>query len=247
MENEHLTINLDKSVPKAELIIRETTVVNELEVRAPLKLLLVGVITAIVEFLTRRKSEPDQINEKKCHVLVDRQNLSMELITNEDDEYKRGSVKAKLELHPKYKEFGINAKKDWDPNELGQFFKMNRAFFEARSENMDLVTKLKNFDAKVHTVIEKKKTESGDFADNFNGVVQSNVPEKFKLKLPLFKGRPAEVIEVEFYASVTGKTVLLQLFSPGANEVVESVRDTAIDEQISKIRELCPDIAIIEQ
>jgi hypothetical protein len=245
MEKEKFQIVLGPS-GKADVTIREVEDANELPVLAPVKIALIGVIGAPVEFLTKRLGT-DQINEKLCHVIVDREELTIILVTNEPDPYLSGSVTGKLELHPKFKQFGINSGKGWDANDLGQFCKMNRAFFLDKSENMDLVTKLKNFEAKVNTVIEKQKSETGDFKDNYSGVVTSNLPGAFKLKMPLFKGRPAEEIEIEFAASVSGRTVSLQLYSPGANHAVEELRDKVIDEQVGKIRDMAPDIAIIEK
>jgi hypothetical protein len=124
---------------------------------------------------------------------------------------------------------------------------MNRAFFDNKEENMMLVTDLKNFEANVNSKIEKQKSEKGDFKDNYSGVVSSNLPGTFKLKIPLFKGQAAEVVEVEFYASVNGRDVALQLFSPGANQALEEVKDQLINDQIEAFRKLAPDIAIIEQ
>lgn len=54
-------------------------------------------------------------------------------------------------------------------------------------------------------------------------------------------------IEVEFYASVNGRDVTLQLVSPGACQLLEDLRDRIIDEQVTRIRELAPEMAIIEQ
>jgi hypothetical protein len=245
MKEEKFNIDLGER-EKVDLIIRQTEDLNELEILAPLKTNLSGVIGAPLEFLRKRISEKNQINQKRCHIIVDRENLTIVLVINEDDPYLDGSVTGKLQHHPKYKEFGINAGKSWDPNELGQFCKMNRAFFLNKTENMELVTKLKNFDAKIQTVVEKHKAETGDFKDNYSGVVTSNLPGAFKLKIPLFKGRPAEEIEVEFYAAINGRTVGLQLFSPGANQATEELRDQTINDQLKQIAELAPDIAIIE-
>lgn len=72
MENEKLQINLGQGVTKAEVILREVNEVNELEVKAPIKTALSGVIGAPVEFLRRRLDQPDQINQKRCHVLINR-------------------------------------------------------------------------------------------------------------------------------------------------------------------------------
>jgi hypothetical protein len=50
-------------------------------------------------------------------------------VTNDNDEYLKGVVTGELMQNPKFIEFGINTGKFWEPNEFGQFFKMNRAFF----------------------------------------------------------------------------------------------------------------------
>lgn len=246
-ENKKVVVNLPEGTTQAEVIIREGAACKILDPKAPVKINLSGVIGAPVEFLKKRLSEVEQINPKRCHVLVDRQKVSISLITSENDEYNTGKVVGTLQTHPKFIEFGINAGKNWEPNELGQFFKMNRAFFPDKAENMKLVSELKNFEATVNSKVEKQKSEKGDFKDNYSGVVMSNLPAAFTLELPIFKGMPAESIEVEFYASVNGRDVALQLVSPGACQLLEDLRDKVIDDEVVKIRELSPEIAIIEQ
>lgn len=244
-EDKKIVVNLPEGV--TELTMREGAAMKLLDPKPPVKIDLAGVIGAPVEFLSKRVSEADQINPKRCHVLVDREKVSITLITAENDEYETGKVVGKLSQHPKFAEFGINSGKGWEPNELGQFFKMNRAFFPDKAANMKLVTDLKNFEANVATKIERQKSEKGDFKDNYSGVVMSNLPEAFTVQLPIFKGMPAETIEVEFYASVNGREVTLQLISPGACQLLEDLRNRVIDEQIERIRGLSPEIAIIEQ
>ena len=244
-KDKKIVVNLPEGV--TELTMREGAAMKLLDPKPPVKIDLAGVIGAPVEFLSKRVSEADQINPKRCHVLVDREKVSITLITAENDEYETGKVVGKLSQHPKFAEFGINSGKGWEPNELGQFFKMNRAFFPDKAANMKLVTDLKNFEANVATKIERQKSEKGDFKDNYSGVVMSNLPEAFTVQLPIFKGMPAETIEVEFYASVNGREVTLQLISPGACQLLEDLRNRVIDEQIERIRGLSPEIAIIEQ
>ena len=127
-------------------------------------------------------------------MIVNKEKLSILLVINENDGYLKGNILGKLEQHPKFIEFGINSGKDWDPSQLGQFFKMNRFYFADQSENMSLVSILKNFEAKIDSTIEKQKLEEGSFKDNYSAVVTSNLPGTFKLKIPLFKGGEAEVI-----------------------------------------------------
>ncbi len=246
-EDKKIVINVPENSNVAEIVIREGDAPKVLDPLPPIAPSISGVIGVPAEYLAKRISEPDQINQKRCHVIIDRSNISITLVVSEDDKRLRGEIKGTLDLHPKFIEFGINSKKSWDPVELGQFFKMNRAFFPDKSENMTLVTLLKNFEATVNSSIEKQKSETGDFKDNYSGVVQSKLPGAFKLKLPVFKGVPADDLEIEFYASVNGRTVTLQLFSPGANQLLEDLRDSVIDKEILRIAVLAPEIAIIEK
>ena len=53
-------------------------------------------------------------------------------------------------------------------------------------------------------------------------------------------------LEVETFAKIDGRNVAFTLLSPGAEETIESLRDKAIDEQLTAIRGIAPDIAIFE-
>jgi hypothetical protein len=247
MKAENMQFNFPQEGGKAEVIIREVNKVNELEVKPPVKLNIEGTIGAVSEFLFHRRDQEDQINEKRCHILVDREKISIKLVFNEHDEYLRGTVTGSLSVHPKYEEFGINNGRVWTPTELGMFFKMNRSFFVDKAENMNLVKELMNFTATVNNSIERSAKESGDRTDKFAQTVNSNLPKAFTIKVPIFKGKPAETLEVETFAQVNGREVAFILLSPAANQVMEDIRDKEIDGQIQEIRAFCPNIAIIEQ
>lgn len=246
MQNEKLSINFSEGISKAELTIREVTKVNELEIKAPLKLQIKGIINTVSEFLAKRSSEEDQINQKQCHILVNREKISIELITNESDYYLNQSITGTQQLNPKFLEFGINTGKIWAPTELGLYFKMNRAFFTSKEENMKLVTDLMNFKGTVNNQIERSAKESGDRTDNFSQIVNSNLPKSFNLVIPIFKGSKPETIEVETFAQIDGRDVHFTLISPGAQATMEEIRDQIIDQELEFIRSICPDIAIIE-
>ncbi len=246
MQAKQVQFNFQPGVEKAEVIIREVNEVNELPVKAPIKLSIHGTISAPFVFLEKRLDQQDQVNQKRSHILVDRDKINISLVINENDEYTRGKVTGQLEFNPKFLQFGINTGKVWSPNELGVFFKMNRSFFEDRAENMRLVNELMNFTATVNSKIERSMKESGDRTDNFAQVVNSNLPPSFKLVIPIFKGTGSEKIEVETFAKIDGREVAFTLLSPGAQTIMEDLRNTVIDTQLDLIRQICPDIAIIE-
>ena len=213
----------------------------------PDKVELAGTIGSVHEFLLKRISEKEQINQKRCYILVDREKMTLKLVTNETDSRNKATVRGELKYYPKFLEFGINTSKTWEPVQLSKFFKMNRAFFKDAQYNMELVTVLKNFKASIDSKVENSRQDNGSRTDNYSQVVNSNLPASFNLIVPIFKGRPAEEIEVEIIADVDGRNIRLSLCSPGAEVIVEEERNKAIDEQLLLIRKLAPDIAIIEQ
>ena len=248
MKPEHFNVVMAEGQTKAEIIIREVTTANELPVKPPVKLNIKGSLGSIVEFLSQRCNDETQFNAKRSMILVDRENLTITLIINENDEYLSGKITGALEFHPKFREFGINNfEKEWAPTKLAMMFKMNKFFFENDTDNMTLVTTLMNFKATVNQKVEKSASERGDRTDNFEQIVDSNLPKSFKLKLPVFKGFPAETIEVETLADIDGREVSFILVSPSANNLMESIRDHAIDSEIREIRAVCPSLPIIEQ
>ena len=144
-----------------------------------------------------------------------------------------------------YKAFGVN-NKVWESIELGNFFRINRCYFESSDKNMELVSLLKRFTAKVNTEVERETKDNGSVTDVYRKVVESNLPEAFQVRIPVFKGAAPETFKIEIIAHVEGKHAVLELVSPDAEQIVEEVRDKLIDAEIAKIRELAPEIPIIE-
>lgn len=245
-ENKKINVNIPEGANAVEVIIREGVAAPQLEMKAPVKTELLGTIGVPAEYLEKRVATK-QFTQERSHLIVNRENIFLRLVINEDDEYLRGVVSGQLEFSPVFKKFGINSGKAWTPTELGLFFKMNRAFFPDRAVNMALVTELMNFKAKIDSKIEQSFKEKGDRTDNFAQVVNSNLPASFVLNIPIFKGMNAETIEVETVTNIDGREVSFVLISPGAQETLETIRDAAIDAELGRIRVIAPNIAIIEQ
>lgn len=242
-----MQINLDKDCQKAEVIIREVDKVNELPVLEPEKVSIKGTIGSIFSFLEKRWGCKGQIDHEHTHIIVDRDNLSMTLVANETDARNKMMVVGNLQFSRQFDTFHINDGYAWEPIQLSQFIKMNRAYFSNRDENMKLVSVFKNFKAKVNTDYERDRKENGSYTDNYSQIVDSNMPDRFSVVLPIFKGTEAQSIELETYATIDGHDVTVQLVSPGAQEVVDRTLDAIIDGQIAAIREIAPEIPFIEK
>ena len=239
---------LDVVVPKdyngtpIEVVLREGDAPEALNPKEPERVVINGTIDATFRWLEKRV---ELINQKATNIIVNRDKIGIALTIDETNYYQT-EINGILQASKEMQEFGINTEKKWEPIKLSQFFKMHRAFFKDKSENMSLVSTLKNFKAKVNQDIERSKEENGNRTDNYSQVVDSNLPKSFKLNIPLFKGFSCEEIEVEIYADVDGRDVSLSLVSAGANEAIEEYKNKVIDEQLDAIRKIAPDIVIIE-
>lgn len=244
MEAEKVNVIVPENYSGApiEIIWRDGKAANQLEPKEPQPINITGTIESPLRWLEKRVNLIDQ---KQANVAVNRDEMSISLVDKETDFY-NNAVKGELKPSKEMVEFGINTDKKWEPIKLSQFLKMHRAFFTDKSENMMLVSTLKNFKAKVNQDIERSKEENGSKTDNYSQVVDSNLPKSFKLFIPLFKGFACEEIEVEIYADVDGRDVSLTLVSAGANEAIEEYKNKVIDEQLGAISLIAPDIVIIE-
>lgn len=160
MENEKMQVNFAPGVTEATLRVIELHEENELPVLEPDKVELAGTIGSVHEFLLKRISEKEQINQKRCYILVDREKMTLKLVTNETDSRNKATVRGELKYYPKFLEFGINTSKTWEPVQLSKFFKMNRAFFKDAQYNMELVTVLKNFKASIDSKVENSRQDT---------------------------------------------------------------------------------------
>lgn len=225
-----------------EVVLREGKAPIALDPKEPEPVQITGTIDSPLRWLEKRIALIDQ---KQANITVDRDDMKISLVDKETDYYSNGIIGVLL-TSKEMEEFGINSEKKWEPIKLSKFIKMHRAFFTDKSQNMMLVSTLKNFKANVNQDIERSKEENGSKTDNYSQVVDSNLPKSFKLSIPLFKGFACEEIEVEIYTDVDGRDVSLSLVSAGANEAIEEYKNKVIDEQLDAIREIAPDIVIIE-
>lgn len=222
-----------------EIVIREGKALEEKE---PVTVKITGTIDAPLRWLKKRVAM-GCIHQDNSHILVDREQMTITLRCFENYHY-GAQITGRLELSPVFKKFGINFGKYMTNFEMAELFKMNRSYFENRAVAMNLVTQLQNFKAKVDKDIENMDNKRGDRRILVNQVVQSNLPEAFNLHLPVFKGQEKQTIAVEVY--VEPQNFNCCLMSPEANDLIHDLTDKCIDEVLHDIREVAPDIVIIE-
>lgn len=230
-----LNVNVENGVKTLE--ISEGSALPKKE---PLKVEIRGLINAPLNYLTKRVEEIDQL---KCYLIVDKSEGYLKLVIDEKNHY-RDAVRGDLIVNPDYKKFEINTGEGRNTFALADFIKMNRFFFEDKNVAMKLVSELKNFEATVNKQIELSDNDRGNKRILQNQIVDSNIPEAFEINLPLFKGQPAEKIKVEI--NIDARDFSCILISPDANDLMQEVRETILDEQLDVIKELAPNLVIFE-
>ena len=149
-----------------EIVLREGKASEELDPKEPERVVINGTIDAPFRWLEKRV---ELINQKSANIIVNRDKMGLALTIDETNYYQT-EISGILQASKEMQEFGINTDKRWEPIKLSQFFKMHRAFFKDKSENMMLVSTLKNFKAKVNQDIERSKEENGSKVDNYSQV-----------------------------------------------------------------------------
>lgn len=214
---------------------------DALPVREPEKVCISGTIDAPARWLERRV---DTLDQKACYIVVDSEAMTITLRCDEKDYYGT-QICGKLTISPEFELFGINKGEYKTHFELAELIKMNRTYFENRSVAMKLVTELQNFKAKVDKEIEQSDNNRGDRRILLHQAVQHNLPEAFKLRVPIFKGEAYEDIQVEVYVNPADLTCTL--VSPEANDIIAESREDLMGEVISRIYACAPDVVIIEK
>lgn len=192
-----------------------------------------GDITAVRRYLEVKASGLDLL---ACHLIVNRDKGLMRL---ECDEHSAGydEVQAKLTSAPELEPFHINDyEHTWEPEELAKVIKMNRPLFESREKAMKLHSELKNFRAKVDAQVEQKNNDRGNVRHLRDQVVESNLPESFRLQAPIFKGEEPQLIEVE--VNIHHQTLECVLVSPDLADHKRQIQDEAISRELKLIREM---------
>lgn len=232
---------------KLELnVIGETKIIEiregaALPLQEPTALEINGNYDAVSRFV---KNRSENIKSLPCHILINREKKTIRLVVDENNYY-AGMVTGKLELTELFRSFEINTGKSRTTFELADFIKMNRSCFQSPSVAANLVTLLNNFKAKVDRDLENSDDRRGNKALAIRQIVESNVPDSFKVALPIFKGQKAVNIDIE--VNIDTDNFNCTLISPQAAEIVKLSVDHIFDDEIEKIKETNLDILIIEQ
>lgn len=253
MEDQKVIVNLPEGFNQESfnLVVRNGEAPSQLDEMRPRKVSITGCINSVSTYLGK-KCQSDNFKDlgENSVVYVDREEGTIELEAYMYDEYKHHIVRGGIALAEEFLTLGVNDRASvWRPFKLADYFRLHRYLFVDRSENMRLVTELKSFEGKVNIAVKKMEdVKTGSRSSAINMAVDSTLPkEPFSLRLPIIKGLPIEDIQVELMAIVNGEEIGLSIESAGAIELLESIKDDLITQEIDYICSFYNDLVIIEK
>lgn len=194
-------------------------------------------------WLTHSKTDIKDTPLNNSYLLVNREKMTIEFI--EDYGYPWScTYKGTLQFDERFKKFSINENKSYTAFELADLIKMNRSLFETKDKAMVLVSELRKFKAKIDKDVEAHTDDRANKKVLLAQAVETNLPENFKLVLPIFKGEDKKAFEVEITIDATDLSC--RLVSPEVNDYVEETRDSIINIEVEEIKQLHPTLRIFE-
>lgn len=187
-------------------------------------------------WFTRQDEDSNSVLEFS-NLKVDRDSMIIELVVDEGSIW-QCSYKGALLLDETFKKFGINASKSFTTFELSDLIKMHRSYFETKDIAMKLISELRNFKAKVDRQIDNADDTRGNKRVLCQQAVDSNIPEEFKIILPIFKGYEKQSISLEVV--IDASDFSCRLISPEASDYINELKNGLIDEQVKLIEGLFP-------
>lgn len=218
-----------------ELVIRTG---EALPLREPKAEQLLGQLDTPRRVLSKRK-----LDYTKAILMINRNDRKILLRLDPHNHYGSDYI-GQLTLNPQLEKFYINTDKCWQPEDLGNFIRMHRLCFDSWEQAVKLATQLKNFEAKVQREMEKKNDDRGNTRNLKSQAVESNLPESFVLKMPLFQGEHEATFKVE--VNIHPSTLECNLISPDLNDQLEQWTHECIDRELEVIGEDHTDLLIVE-
>jgi hypothetical protein len=239
MKTEQILIN---GLSGNEIIFREG---KAPDIFVPRSLRLTGNIDTVSRYLEKQKGTiPILEGTMNANIEIDREKMTIKLYVDPKGQ-SFDSIWGKLELHEDFLKFEINTGEEFSTTALAELFKMNRSCFKDRDAAMKLVKELRTFKAKIDKEVEKTSDDRANYTLHKSQAVDSNIPDNFYLVIPIFKGQPKHTIQVEI--NINADSLNCSLISPEANDYISDQKNQIIDEQIKKIRDIVPDLCILEQ
>jgi hypothetical protein len=215
-----------------EVIIREG---KAPEFKYPEKINVSGVLFSPADYM-ENKLGFKLLNPSECHLIIDIKLGELVFHVNAKDPHSADVLTGKLKRASVLSLFGINEEKFYADKELAKFFRKAEYYFSDSVVHKKVVDELMKFKAKIDVQLENMKDNRGNVKQLYERVVESNIPEKFVMKAPLFEGY--EPIEFTVLIGAEADTTGVQFFleSPELFKLEEEEKRRLIGIEVERFK-----------
>lgn len=229
MPNETTALHVKLEGEQKELIIRQglaEPIVTPNQVR------LAGNIQAPGDFFENRK---DLLDFTKIHLLVDRPNRTLLLVTNEQYRTENHEVSGTLAVNPKLREMQINTEKTFSLQEIIKLIKFRRHLFATIGDYSKLMESLKTFNVKSTSEATIANDGRGNTTKNFEKQVKIDLLSSFPLLMNLYQGERDYSFTVELlYDYTDGGGIRFWLESVELAEMLEQHLEEILKREVER-------------
>lgn len=194
-----------------------------------------GTISAPSRFLEYRK---DEFYNKKAYCMASKTEGTLVLTVNEQSTCDKYVISGSINDGKLFTKIGINnADINYEPLKLARKFRMLKSIFTSNAEYFEITSKLRNLIATVNKKVEESEDDRANTKKLFEQTVESNIPESFKLKLPLLEGENPVEIDVQVILEVHNGKIVCFLESVEAKEIMDNEKERLVNEEVTKIEQ----------
>lgn len=191
-----------------------------------------GNLSAVTNFLEKRGS---LISYKDSFIYVSKDTIELVLFDNLSI---KSSVSGKITFD---EPLDVFMKDIYTPESLGIWLRTHPYYWANPANIRETIAKLLNFNVKLDQEIEKQKDFRGNNANSFKQTIaQSNLPNGFQLYYNL--NGEKKIVDIEI---ILNSNISLSLYSESLYILKENDAEKIIQNEITKIIKLKPDLPII--
>lgn len=213
------------------------------QVQEPKQVSLSGTIEAPSEYFEKRE-KAGKIDTDKAHLEVDQNAGTIALYCNPHHPMGE-TIRGKITMNPLLRKMRIN---DFSGNKFNEsdfilLIKETRSLFSEQKEAMNLVDKINNLEMEVNKKIDRSDNERGGRKDFYEQTCEDELPAGFNLSTNIFVGSIDETQEHTFYVEIKyhyGSQLHFWLESPEMEDIVDTVMEKTLGEEINKFEEKIP-------
>jgi hypothetical protein len=175
---------------------------------------------------------------QQSSLLVDRIERTLILKLNQKN-HTTDEIQGVLTEFKLWDELKVNTGHAWSIDALRKFLKKIKFYFKDWEKHGEFLTALQNFVGKVESNY-KDISKSGEFEISKVHKLMSDLPiPSFAIEAPIYNGYEKKAVHVEVYADVSDASVKFSLESEDLFTLQEKCSEEYIDNEISRIKNIC--------